>query len=361
MPDPDASPILAPTPSDYLRLCKRRFGDANPERVHNPVWAWMVRKRHNTYRPRTSLGIEPNLNPPGDPDFCFDRYGAARLTLPDSRGVIIAGEHEDSYDPDFCIYNDVIVEHQGRIEIYCYPREVFPPTDFHTATLVGDGVIIIGCLGYPQERGQHTPVFRLDLTTYRIDRVPTTGEDPGWIYQHAARRIPADPPGRTRIELSGGKQTIRRDKRHLERTNYDTYHLDLAADGDGLFGRWLNVDPHRSWRQFEIRLDLDYAPFHPWRDALPRVGLAFVQPDEDDRYEYEEDDEFIDWERIDRDTSDNYEGTVRGVPVRARARYDAMHLVIMGDLPEDAVAELVDTLRAAAQEASSETVIVDEC
>ena len=35
--------------------------------------------------------------------------GRSTVWLPDGRVVLIAGEHEDSYDPDFCIYNDVVV------------------------------------------------------------------------------------------------------------------------------------------------------------------------------------------------------------------------------------------------------------
>jgi hypothetical protein len=41
------------------------------------------------------------------------------------------GEHEDFYDPDFCIYNDVFVhERDGSVAIYGYPESVFPPTDY---------------------------------------------------------------------------------------------------------------------------------------------------------------------------------------------------------------------------------------
>jgi len=57
--------------------------------------------------------------------------------LPDGREVLIAGEHEDYYDPDFFIYNDVVVRApDGKFAIYGYSKEAFPPTDFHTATLL---------------------------------------------------------------------------------------------------------------------------------------------------------------------------------------------------------------------------------
>jgi hypothetical protein len=34
--------------------------------------------------------------------------------LPDGRAIQIGGEHEDYYDPDFCIYNDVFVHEPDR-------------------------------------------------------------------------------------------------------------------------------------------------------------------------------------------------------------------------------------------------------
>jgi hypothetical protein len=59
------------------------------------------------------------------------------------------GEHEDHYDPDFFIHNDVVVRTpDGEVAIYGYPTEVFLPTDFHTATLLPASIVLIGSLGY---------------------------------------------------------------------------------------------------------------------------------------------------------------------------------------------------------------------
>jgi len=111
--------------------------------------------------------------------------------LPDGRWVQIAGEHEDHYDPDFCIYNDVIIHHgKGGFEILGYPEEVFPPTDFHSTTLVGEWIYLIGNLGYPATReafGYQTPVFRFHTGSGKIERVATSGESPGWIHSHQAK------------------------------------------------------------------------------------------------------------------------------------------------------------------------------
>ena len=60
--------------------------------------------------------------------------GQAHVVLPDDRNVYIAGEHEGHYDPDFYIYNDVVIVDGDCIRILCYPESVFTLTDFHTAT-----------------------------------------------------------------------------------------------------------------------------------------------------------------------------------------------------------------------------------
>ncbi|BAZ40570.1 ankyrin [Calothrix sp. NIES-4101] len=88
----------------------------------------------------------------------------------------------------FFIYNDVVV-HQGdgTFTIFGYPQDIFPPTDFHTATLVEKYIYIIGCLGYRNERiCEYTPVYRLNCHTFNIEKVETNGEKPGWISQHQA-------------------------------------------------------------------------------------------------------------------------------------------------------------------------------
>jgi hypothetical protein len=120
--------------------------------------------------------------------------------------VEIGGEYEDFYDPDFLIYNDVIVWHwdgefnewgtpkrdNAKFTIYGYPKDVFPPIDNHTATYVPNqnSIYIIGNLGYGEDRKErglaYTSVFRLRVDTWEIQRVETIGEGPGAIWQHEA-------------------------------------------------------------------------------------------------------------------------------------------------------------------------------
>ena len=121
----------------------RRFGRSNPERMNLELWEWIVREGLHPYKLREHFGA--GIFPCNGPDRCDGDLGQTRTVLPDGRTVCVAGEYEEFYDPDFCIYNHVIVRTpDDGIEIYGYPREVFPPTDFHTATLVGDRLILIG-------------------------------------------------------------------------------------------------------------------------------------------------------------------------------------------------------------------------
>lgn len=187
--EPDLRPLEGVTRADFLRARTRRYGVMNPERMEEPFWKAMIRSGENGFMANEHFEGPSSFD--GDPVWCAQRFGQSLTVLPDGRMVLIGGEHEDSYDPDFCIYNDVFVrEIDGSVSILGYPELVFPPTDFHTATLVAGAIYIIGSLGYP-ERREHgrTPVYRLDLGTWRIDRVEVAGPCPGWIHGHRASRV----------------------------------------------------------------------------------------------------------------------------------------------------------------------------
>lgn len=179
--------------ADVAGLARPRYGNGNPEFVRNPFWEYMVRQRRNAWWARKSFAIPGatfgpgNRDNPDGPVWCFTRYGRTVSVLP-FYTVYVGGEHEDYYDPDFCIYNDVVVEDaNGNYEIYGYPKDVFPPTDFHTATVVGADIWLVGSLGYKHMREEGvTQVLRLDTRGYRVERVETSGDTPGWISRHAA-------------------------------------------------------------------------------------------------------------------------------------------------------------------------------
>ncbi|KAJ3045164.1 hypothetical protein HK097_001269 [Rhizophlyctis rosea] len=177
------------------------------------------------------------------PVWTFSRFGQSLTTLPTplqtvhptigllpaSTKIFIGGEHEDSYDPDFNIYNDVIIikppltdgsDSEKEIHILTYPHTAFPPTDFHTATQISEKIYIIGNIGYDAgaNKSSKAQICVLDLPTLSMQRVDvvspepvakkgspkgrkakspvaspplfepvaTTDEDPGWISQHNA-------------------------------------------------------------------------------------------------------------------------------------------------------------------------------
>ncbi len=240
---------------DFERYSSRSFGRFNPERVHNPFWTAMVqsggsaslaemkyaqaaralrkgkasappRKPSKTWNdPRVKPGTEP-LHERGYPIWCYQRFGTSINRLPDGRFIEIAGEHEDFYDPNFCIYNDVIVhDGQGHCEIYAYPADVFPPTDFHSATLAGEFIYVIGNLGYrPDRRPGFTPVYRLNIHSLRIERVETGGDMPGWINAHDALY-----DGTSKIRISGGRCAVWENEKLNLVDNRHVFELDLAT------------------------------------------------------------------------------------------------------------------------------------
>ena len=196
---------LGITAEDFWAQTRPRYGAANPEPMNVPLWNYLAREKLGGYSARARLGVHDypveRLYPghafyrehPAGPVWAAagNRFGSCSIECPDGRLIHIAGEHEDAYDADFCIYNDVIDEHpDGQIEIYGYPKDVFPPTDFHTATAIGDNIILIGSVGYQDMRkAGKVQVFKLDTKTYRIEAVATTGNQPGWIGSHSAEYL----------------------------------------------------------------------------------------------------------------------------------------------------------------------------
>jgi Ankyrin repeats (many copies) len=203
----------------------REFGTSNPELSENPFWHAMIKCGGSAYRAANKFDAY-SQDYEHRPVWTYDRFGNSITPLPDGRFIEIAGEHEDSYDPDFCIYNDVFLHSgKGNCEIYTYPREIFPPTDFHTATLVGECIYIIGNLGYKEDRKPgYTQVYRLDVNSLRVERVETIGEVPGWISRHRAVF-----DGKSKITISGGKRIVESDGEQEYIENVTAYSLDLET------------------------------------------------------------------------------------------------------------------------------------
>lgn len=250
----------------YAAQCQPRRGNSNPELMNLELWQWMVRRGCSAYYAREEFGGSPDMAP----GWCFARFGMSRVLLPDGRIVLIGGEHEDFYDSDFFIYNDVIVcSPDGTIEIYGYPPDCFPPTDFHSATMVGDQIILVGCLGYLSERIHGvTPVFRLDTTTFEISSVRTEGECPGWIFGHQAKWNMAEQTitiEKGKVYSHGGPAGIRE--------NFDQYQLDVKS------WKWTRLTDRR-WPHFQVRAtafvpyDVEARLIDEFWPSLPHEKLA---------------------------------------------------------------------------------------
>lgn len=216
----------------YQQQRRPRFGNDNPEKMEYEFWKYMIKTGDSPYAARVKFRETENTWFNDAPMWSFQRFGVSRINLydfePDNRIIFIGGEHEDYYDPDFYIYNDVIeVFPDGEINIYGYPKELFPPTDFHSATLIDQcHICIIGCLGYPEDRKYgYTPVYLLNYETFNMEPVETTGENPGWIYDHKAELLAK----KNCIKLEKGKILELEADKEVSRDNTDVYYLNLLT------------------------------------------------------------------------------------------------------------------------------------
>jgi len=168
--DRDELPDLPhPSQAEFRAGRRRRYGQTNPEPIQDPFLEYMVKTRAEPFFLREEYGHKWTQNAKnGENDktavWSFCRIGQTTTLYKNRYRIHIGGEHDDFYDPDFLIYNDVLVEDcADKVWIYGYPREVFPPTDFHTATLLEEddqqvpsdmrnGILIVGGIGYANDR-----------------------------------------------------------------------------------------------------------------------------------------------------------------------------------------------------------------
>jgi hypothetical protein len=199
-----------------------RRGVTAAEDLSNPYWSWLIRSETSSWAANGHFDGSSSYG--GNPMWSNERYGQSSTLLDDGRTLLIAGEHEDHYDPDFFIYNDVIeIDCDGEIRILGFPTEAFPPTDFHTATMVGGKLVLIGNLGYPEQRivGK-SQILVMDPETWEIRQQASSGDGPGWIHGHQAV---LDEGGSIRV--SGGKVWISGEVGLVE--NFDDWRLDTKC------------------------------------------------------------------------------------------------------------------------------------
>ncbi len=224
-PESDAN-LLNVSAREFQQGRARRFGTCNPERMEVPFWTAMIRSGIGADEAKTKCeGERASAAGKNGPVWCAERFGQSLTVLPEGRIVQIAGEHEDFYDPEFCIYNDVFVhDGAGGVTIFGYPETVFPPTDFHTATLMGEQIYLIGSAGYQGTRRYgFTPVYRLDTHTFRMEGLVTTGKNPGWIYGHRAAPI-----GTGEIVITGGEVVEFVQAEEVNSSNSTGFVLDIG-------------------------------------------------------------------------------------------------------------------------------------
>lgn len=211
----------------FLDWRDARRGITPAEDLTNPYWCWLIQSGHSSWSVnehfRGPSSYTEVVCKGGAPCWSAERHGQTETRLADGRTVRIAGEHEDSYDPDFFIYNDILITHpDGRLEILAYPEEDFPPTDFHTTTLVDGKLVLIGNLGYPeQRRAGFTQVLVIDPASWEVRRQATGGEGPGWIHRHRAVLEEGA------LVISRGEVWVNDEQGLVE--NFDDWRLDLES------------------------------------------------------------------------------------------------------------------------------------
>lgn len=340
-----------------------RIGLRNPHRLPSPVWAWLAQHPEiNAWQ------INEHFDGPSSfevgPCWCAQRFGQTTTELEDGTRVLLGGEHEDHYDPDFYIYNDaLVVRPSGEVEIYAYPIEDFAPTDFHTATRAGDRVVLVGGLGFTWMRDASvTQVHVLDTSSFAMQRHVTRHADgaatlatataPGWIHKHQAT-LSADARS---ILVTGGEHLFDVEGTTRFVRNADDWSLDVERLV------WTRLT-HRTWRQLSVHrvdgsrnalFDIAMLKYHvPEKSDFDRKQVARFVETHGRLFSTEAYDAIyvppVPHERIlPPDDADTYPLVVHlvidGVDVRYAEGSEQVELVIEGALPDDVVETLVTDL-----------------
>ncbi len=212
------------TRENYPNLQAASRGQENPSLTKNKLWDALI---HNSithyeiikYFEYTQQEFKSFQNP-----WNVKRTGQSTNILPDGRILDIGGTNGLFFDPGFMKFNDVIVYcPKDKVSIYNYPLDIFFPLDFHTATYIKDKIIICGGssqASIANKTSKETPLYSLNLKTYKITKIDFKGDNPGWIYKHKADVS----PDQNSIIYTGGKYL---DEIHGEVENTSVYKFDL--------------------------------------------------------------------------------------------------------------------------------------
>jgi hypothetical protein len=348
-----------------------RRGKRAAEDLSNPYWSWLVRAEVSSWAANQHFKGPSSYG--GNAAWSTERFGQSSTTLADGRILLIAGEHEDHYDPDFFIYNDIIVKHPDeRIEILGFPAKVFPPTDFHSASLVDGNIILIGNLGYPEDRKTGvTQILVIDPKTWEVKQQPSKGESPGWIHSHQAT------VDNGFITISRGKIWKDHDTQLIE--NFDDWRLSLAdwtwkrlthrtvtvfkiarKDGEmiGLheISMWLMQEKHGPLPAFEMpHIDDDEVK------AMLEKSMKGTEPEDREAFERLYKPDGIDFKPLpEPEDSLEIRIEVEGVLVRYNDSMNHIDLTIEGELKPELIDKLRDDLKSKLERATGKTFIVQQ-
>lgn len=346
-----------------------RRGKRAAEDLSNPYWSWLVRSEDSSWSANEHFKGPSSYG--GNAAWSAERFGQSTTNLPDGRILLIAGEHEDHYDPDFFIYNDIIVRHPDeRIEILGFPKKVFPPTDFHSASLVDGKIILIGNLGYPEDRKTgETQILVIDPKTWEIRKQPSTGESPGWIHSHQAT------VDNGFITITRGNVWKDHDTQLIE--NFDDWRLSLTdwtwerlthrvvtvfeiarKDGEmiGLheISMWLMQEKHGPLPAFEM----PHMDDHEVKEMLEN-SMKGTEPKDREAFERLYMPDGVDFKPPPA-TEDDLEIRieVEGILVRYRDSMDHIALTIEGELKPELINQLRDDLKTKLERATGKPFIV---
>lgn len=261
----EIEPPASVSPAVFTEWRNARRGHGQAQDLTNPLWTWLAETGHEPYVVNQHFGGPPSFE--AGPGWTHERFGQSTTELPDGRTVSIGGEHEDYYDPDFYIYNDVIVQHPGgRVEILGYDEATFPPTDFHTASLVDDRIVLVGNLGYKGRRHSGvTQMLELDTETWHVRALSTSGDNPGWIHGHTTTVT-----GDGTLLVTGGQIWIDDDTPSgALLLNPDDWELDA--------GRVWHRRTDRRWQQWRIDRP-DGEPSSLWQHRTAALSDGINDP-----------------------------------------------------------------------------------
>ncbi len=201
-------------------LCSHDF---LPSLNHEAIFQWRMKEDFSPYHIRQHL--EKLGYTIEQPIWTFlSRMGQSKTLLPDETKVFIGGEYEDFYDPDFRVYNDIVIQKpDGEIQLWNYSLEQFPATDFHVAHYDKNShsIFLIGNLGYPETRKEGiTQVLKVNLKTMNIEQLACFGKMPSWLNHHEMKVINDD-----ELEFKNGY--LIKEKKYLR--NLYTWRLSLRT------------------------------------------------------------------------------------------------------------------------------------